>query len=207
MINNKNIFINMLPDSPIEDLVFYCQIIKRKKDHPGLDGRNNSARLVKPYYFACKDDMEKRWEEMVAISEATGARIMMDCFCKSKNKVKFEMLSRLADIFKTGNDAKLHRLYNTCYGSMPAEKDYKSFLIDWDDKDTSQLDGIIEMIRLDGDDLQILHKIPTRQGWHYIMKPFNLMKFKTKFIDLEMVVPDIHKTSPSLVYIPKSLGL
>ena len=211
MIDNFDLILNILPNQPEEDYQYYCQIIKRKKDHPGLEGRNNSARLVKPYYFTCKDDMIKRKEEMIAIAEATGARIMMDAFPKSRSKVKFEMMIKLAEIIRDGNDAKLHRLYNTTYGQMSAIKGRALWLIDWDEKDTDVLDSLIDTFNIPETNnkkqtfCQVIHKIPTRQGWHYLIKPFHLQNFVGLFGKYDIQAPDIHKTSPTLVYIPKCL--
>lgn len=211
MIDNFDLILNLLPDTPEEDYQYYCQIIKRKKDHPGLEGKNNSARLVKPYYFTCKAEMIKRKEEMIAIAEATGARIMMDAFPKSRSKVKFEMMIRLAEVIRDGNDAKLQRLYNSVYGAMKPIKGRALWLIDWDDKDTDILDNIIAKFNnlpQEGKDIskcEVAHKIPTRQGWHYLIKPFYLEKMTRMFKEYGVEVPDIHKTSPTLVYIPKSL--
>ena len=177
MINNFEIIREMLPDTPIEDYTWYCQVIKRKKDHPGLEGKNNSARLVKYYYLTCKADFDKRWEEMVAIAEATGARIMMDPFPKHSKEVKFIMLERLAQIFRDDQTAKLHRLYNSCYGSMKPVKNHALWLIDWDEQDTTALDEIISKFNKEsftvrnGRQCEVIHKIPTRQGWHYLIKP------------------------------------
>lgn len=213
MIDNFDLIINLLPDQPEEDYQYYCQISKRKKDHPGLEGKNNSARLVKPYYFTCKDDMIKRKEEMIAIAEATGARIMMDAFPKSRSKVKYEMMIKLAEIIRDGNDAKLHSLYNTTYGQMAPIKGRALWLIDWDEKDTDVLDNMIAKfnspahIGYGSPLIEVIHKIPTRQGWHYLVKPFYLQLLSNLFDENNISRPDIHKTSPTLVYIPKCLDV
>lgn len=208
MVDNFDLILSILPETPENDLSYYCQIIKRKKDHPNLKGKNNSARLVKPYYFTCKQDMLDRKDEMISISEATGARIMMDAFPKSRSKVKYEMLIRLAKIIQGDNDAKLHRLYNTCYGQLDSPKGRSLWLIDWDYKDTTILDKAIEKVnelKIHNSLAEVVLKVPTRQGWHYIVKPFYLKPLIDYFHENNIVVPDIHKTSPTLVYIPKSL--
>ena len=201
MINNSYLIRNMLPDTPIEDYTWYCQVIKRKKDHPGLEGKNNSARLVKYYYLTCQADFDKRWEEMVVIAEATGARIMMDPFPKHSKEVKFIMLERLAQIFRDDQTAKLHRLYNSCYGSMKPVKGYGRFLIDWDVKDTTILNKYIKVYNI-----EVCEVIPTRQGWHYLVKPFFAPMFLDSLSKHGFPNVDIHKTSPTLVYLPTSLA-
>lgn len=209
MVNNFKQFLEILPVYPEGNLIYYCQIIKRKKDHPGLEGKNNSARLVKPYYFSCRSEMEKRMEEMISIAEVTGARIMMDCFPKDKSKVIYEMLDRMVQILKGNDDAKLHRLYNTCYGSMKPPKGRALWLIDWDYKDTSIIDKCIKEVNSShavNAKIEVVHKIPTKQGWHYIVKPFYMDLLLETFSKYDVEKPDIHKTSPSLVYIPKSIS-
>lgn len=207
MIDNFEQIFNILPDKTEEDLTYYCQIIKRKKDHPGLEGKNNSARLVKPYYFSNRHELEKRWEEMKAIAEVTGARIMIDLFPKHSVKVKYEMLKRLAEIIESDNVAKLHRLYNTCYGSMQAASGRKLWLIDWDFKDTYQFDTICNELsnKMDRFKVDVIHTIPTKQGFHFLVKPFDSSDFIRLFNHHGYQVPDIHKNSPTLLYLPKSI--
>lgn len=206
MINNFDQIFSILPDEKEEDLTYYCQVVKRKKDHPGLEGSNNSSRLVKPYYFGSRHDLAKRWKEMTAIAEVTGARIMIDLFPKHSGKVKYEMLKRLAEIIESDNIAKLHRLFNTCYGSMTAPKNRKLWLIDWDFKDTSALDECIEETKgHQTGEVKIIHKIPTKQGWHYLIKPCEIKILSDIIIKKGMETPDVHKNSPTILYIPDSI--
>lgn len=208
MVDNFDLILNILPDKPVDDLQYFCQILKRKKDHSELTGSNNSARLIRAYYFTCKNDMIRCKNEMIKISEAVGARIMMDCFPKSKNKIKYEMMIRLAQIIRDGNDAKLHRLYNTCYGSTKAEKKHSLWLIDWDFKNIDILDKCINEVNKEGKaKIEVVYVIPTRQGYHYITRPFYSKILMDKLQTYGIKPPAIHKNSPTLVYFPESLNL
>ena len=39
--------------------------------------------------------------------------------------------------------------------------------------------------------------IPTKNGSHILMKPFNLAKFKEKYPDV-----NVHKNNPTILYVP-----
>jgi hypothetical protein len=47
------------------------------------------------------------------------------------------------------------------------------------------------------DGIKFITLIPSKSGFHIIMKPFNLQKFKSEYPDVE-----IHKNNPTNLYIP-----
>lgn len=206
MVDNYLLIHNILPITPEEDLTYFCGVIKRKKDNKNLVGKNNSSRSIRSYYLRCRKDLEEKWDEMKAISEVTNSRIMIDLFPKRSSKVKYEMLVALSEMIRSNQTEKLHRLYHSCYGKLKAEKGCALWLIDWDYKDTSKLDMVIDKYKAEFNvDIDVKYKIPTRQGMHYIVKPFNTFAIEDAFRMCNVEYPDIHKNSPTLLYLPKSI--
>jgi len=174
---------------------YFVQVIQRKKDHKESNkrlGRNNNARLIKAYYIYSKEQLEEYKEEMIKLSEIFNARIGINLNKRHNRKVALEMMEQLAHCIKSENYF-VSRLYNSCCG-MVHSKD-KLWILDVDGEIPLTLDYMINSIQPMGD--KIVAKIPTRNGIHYITKPFNSMEFKKHFPQIE-----IHKNNPTVLYIP-----
>jgi hypothetical protein len=60
--------------------------------------------------------------------------------------------------------------------------------------------GYINELQLEAGKEQGMSFIKTRSGFHIITQPFNTMKFKQRYPDI-----DIQKKNPTLLYYPNSL--
>ena len=65
---------------------------------------------------------------------------------------------------------------------------------------TSMRDYINELQEDAGKD-KTMTFVKTKSGFHIITQPFNVMKFKERYPDI-----DIQKKNPTLLYYPESLG-
>lgn len=78
-------------------------------------------------------------------------------------------------------DDMKHRFYSKINDSFasclmkPENKLSKYFMLDIDSKDTKEADKFIS-----DNLLQVVHTYPTKNGWHYILEPFNVMLAKGK---------------------------
>jgi hypothetical protein len=92
MIDNRKLIIPLLEFPKTWRYFLFIQILQRKKDNKnndisnGLFGSNNNSRLIKAYYITKKEDVDKYWEEMVAIANLFKSRISINLNPRSFEK-------------------------------------------------------------------------------------------------------------------------
>lgn len=181
-----------------EDVFFFCQILKRKKDQdPSLDQRADNI-LIDNYYIKSPEHFEKRYPEIKDRCDMFNARAyfrLNRCYWK---KVAMETLATIVEYIQKGNEHNVKSAFPTACGRRVYDKN-KKWLIDLDKEDLHLLDTIKNYITWncmpDGD--KIIAEIPSKSGIHLITKPFDVREFKTKFSDIE-----IHKSNPTILYCP-----
>ena len=78
----------------------------------------------------------------------------------------------------------------------------KRWIVDLDTKDENEvvrMTTVINATRPEGDKIESI--IPTKNGYHFITKRFDVMMFKNIYPDV-----DIQKKNPTLLYLPNSLN-
>jgi len=192
MINNFK-QISELMSFNNDDEFYFVQLLQRKKEHPEL-GSNN--RLVKTYYIKSVEQLLKLEDEMIFFADYFNARIGINLNKRSYKKTAFHTLKKITDQILNEDYKSTRRAYNTMCGKYTTGD--KLWLIDVDDK-TLDPNEIIEMARVKapvGMD-KFVAKIPTKNGYHLIMKPFNLEGLKYTMLGVD----DIHKNNPTILYI------
>lgn len=188
----------MMFDSPNE--FYFVQIIQRKKEVPEL-GRSN--RLIKAYYVYSKEKLKEYRTEITTLCRTLNARAYIHFNKRNDKVVALDCLAELAHYIKVEQYVAINKIYNTCCGR--AYSKYKSWVVDVDyvcgnyipsvddvlqDKICRKL-ATIEPIGV----TKIIAKIPTKNGYHLITRPFNEQKFKQDFPQI-----DIHKNNPTILY-------
>jgi hypothetical protein len=77
----------------------------------------------------------------------------------------------------------------------------KRWIVDIDTKDEiirEDIRAFINMVKPEG--YKCITEIPTKNGVHLITKRFDVMEFKKKYADVDVV-----KKNPTILYIPNSL--
>lgn len=110
--------------------------------------------------------------------------------------LSFEMMKLLAENIGNGYFNQLGGLWNTVCGQQYRDKD-KTWIIDVDDKEFNFNEAEILINECQPIGNKIITKIPTKNGYHVITKPFDLRNFNTVYSEL-----DIHKNNPTILYIP-----
>lgn len=180
MIDNFEQFYNILPEENIEDLTWQIMILRRSKDNP-----SKKTKLIKIYYIQNKHDLYNIKEGIIKLASENNARITIDYSPKRIKDVKQTLLLYL--VTNLNNDIQLQYIYDTCYGKTKYPKEYKIHLIDYDESDCSDFEIKLKELNID-----VINKIKTKNGWHFIAKPFNN----------KLITQDIHHTSPTILYIP-----
>jgi hypothetical protein len=120
--------------------------------------------------------------------------------------VSLDMLASLAERIKNGVQNQ-KGLFDSVVGQIRTQE--KRWIIDVDDisidgfnHDPSQIEmrKFINELQKEAGREPHMTFIKTRSGFHIITQPFNVMKFKEKYPDV-----DIQKKNPTLLYYPDNL--
>lgn len=153
--------------------------------------------------------------EIILLCEHYGARAYINVAGKDFDALQKLMLKKLCDDVCQNNVRNPRKCLNSAAGELKSRG--PKWIIDIDDMSLkvpvlNWLDGEFENERIDllgapmydepfRRSTYLNEEIPTVQGCHLIVKPFNLKKFSEEFPDI-----DVHKNSMgTLLYYPNSL--
>jgi hypothetical protein len=201
MTNNFEIIKPLLVFDSADDF-YHLQIIKRKKDNPGLPGRNNNARCVKTYYVTSIEYLEEKKEEIIALSTLHNARACINLNRRSFEKIAFQTLIKITGQIMSKDFKSARRAYESVCGAYSNEPHTK-WIVDVDDLNFNALEfkDLIRNAQPLGD--KYIATIPTKNGYHLIVKPFDIRivreenEFNSKGWNI-----DIHKDNPTILYVP-----
>jgi len=207
MIDNINIIKPLLNFEEKGDF-YMLYVFKRKKDQPEVEKDNHqSVRTIKTYCIESIDHLERRYDEVKQLCEMFKARAYIHVQKQNHRDVSLDMLASLAERIKNGVQNQ-KGLFDSVVGQIKTQE--KRWIIDVDDisidgfnHDPSQIkmrEFINELQKEAGREPHMTF-IKTRSGFHIITQPFNVMKFKEKYPDV-----DIQKKNPTLLYYPDNLG-
>lgn len=203
MINNIEL-IKPLLNFEDEDDFYMLYIFKRKKDQPeGERDNHQSVRTIRSYCIASIEQLEKRYDEIIQLCEMFKARAYIHVQKQNHKDVSLDMLVDLAQRIKSGQHRQ-QNLFDSIVGQMKTYE--KRWIVDVDTKDKVAFQRIIHIldnIRPIGNKIETI--IPTKNGFHFITKKFDVMEFKKYFLGDD--IPDIQKKNPTLLYYPNSLHI
>ena len=164
------------------DQFYFLQIIQRKKDGPGLNGSvlgtNNTSRSIKTYCITSKEMLDRIELEVKHLCEYFNARACIYLARRSFRKVALKNMVDLANDISIGNYFHAKNSYWSACGQTSIEK---LWLIDIDEEDIPYMDLIENCIQnvAINDSVpfgeRILLKVPTKHGYHFICRPFNIL--------------------------------
>jgi len=207
MIDNINIIKPLLNFEEKGDF-YMLYVFKRKKDQPeGEKDNHQSVRTIKTYCIESIDHLERRYDEVKQLCEMFKARAYIHVQKQNHRDVSLDMLASLAERIKNGVQNQ-KGLFDSVVGQIKTQE--KRWIIDVDDisidgfnHDPSQIEmrNFINELQKEAGREPHMTFIKTRSGFHIITQPFNVMKFKEKYPDV-----DIQKKNPTLLYYPDNLG-
>jgi hypothetical protein len=206
MIDNINIIKPLLNFEKQGDF-YMLYVFKRKKDQPeGEKDNHQSVRTIKTYCIESLDHLDRRYEEVKQMCEMFKARAYIHVQKQNHFDVSLNMMVALAQRIQDGNTNQ-KGLFDSVVGQIKTQE--KRWIIDVDNvsmdgfnHDPSQIEmrEYINELQKEAGKEQGMTFIKTRSGFHIITQPFNVMKFKEKYPDV-----DIQKKNPTLLYYPNSL--
>ena len=207
MINNIDIIKPLLNFEEKGDF-YMLYVFKRKKDQPeGEKDNHQSVRTIKTYCIESVDHLERRYDEVMQLCEMFKARAYIHVQKQNHRDVSLDMLVSLAERIKNGVQNQ-KGLFDSVVGQIKTQE--KRWIIDIDNVSVdgfnhspSQIEmrEYINELQKEAGKEEGMTFIKTRSGFHIITQPFNVMKFKEKYPEV-----DIQKKNPTLLYYPNSLN-
>ncbi len=203
MLDNLELIRPLLNFSEPGDF-YMLYVFKRKKDQPeGERDNHQSVRTIKSYCIESLDHLDRRWDEIKQLCEMFKARAYIHVQKQNHHDVSLNMLATLAERIRDGVQNQ-KGLFDSVVGQIKTQE--KRWVVDVDTKDeitVHRVAHIIDGLRPDGPKIEAV--IPTKNGYHFITKRFDVMEFKRKLSQYGEV-PGIQKKNPTLLYYPDSLA-
>lgn len=203
-MNNFDI-ISPLLDFSDPDKFYFIQIYKRRKDNPGME---KDMVVLENYSISTKEQLERTFPRIQKICDDNNARAYIRLNRRSHKKVALNMMVRLAKMIES-EQYHVKNIYWSIAGEFPSEEDKTWLLdIDWIDyegekgkRNLDALENRIRELQEEGGRTPMMTKIPSKNGYHIICRPFNIQKLKILINDLEARI-DHHKDNPCILYCP-----
>lgn len=212
MVNNFEQIKSMFYFNEGDNMFFHCQIVSRAKDHKG-ENKKVKEGAIKTYFIRSREHLDSLKDEIILLCEHYGARAYINVAGKDFKSLQTLMLLKLANDIHQGVVRNPRKCLNSAVGELKSR--IPKWVVDIDDvslKDSikdrlfelyAQAYGTnisIETIKTVSR-LYIYAEIPTKNGLHLIVRPFNTKAFNESFPNV-----DIHKNSMgTLLYCPASL--
>jgi hypothetical protein len=151
----------------------------------------------------------KRITDLVIDGNKQGLRRLIEKASENHDSTSddfdFRIIEEAIASIRKNDVAAFPKTYASIAGEFHTDVDKKWILdVDWKDFPEELLEASIQKLEFTATELQaqtgrepLLYRIPTKNGVHYIVRPFNLQKFKDYFPTM-----DIHKDNPTCLYIP-----
>lgn len=206
-IDNFDRIKSLMPFGEEENLFMHLQILRRGKDHPNLPAAN---KLMKSWLVRSVEHLDKIKAEVVFLCEHYKARAYISCAPKSIEKLNRLIMCKLADNQYTCNVINPWHVFNSACGELPGVE--KRWVVDVDTNDSetiADIAGTIGMLWVKTHpedagraytDSWLVGQIPTLNGSHLLVRPFNLQEFKKKFPDTE-----VKKNGLAALYVPQCI--
>ena len=177
-----------------EDEFYFIQILKRRKDNPGM---SKDCKIIKNYYVRSIEYLDSKMDEIIFLCNHFNARATIRLNKRSYKKAALHMIAELAKSVAHENYRVASGLFDSAAGH--ARTGDKLWIVD---VDTDMLDHghlVIDSIESIEPmcDVKCVLTLPSKTGVHIISKPFNLQRFKELWPTV-----DVQKDNPTNLYIP-----
>lgn len=191
MVDNFNKIASLLTFSDDDDF-YFLQLIARRKDNNKLP---KAQKLYRTWYVGSVEYLLSRKSEMIEMADQFNARLYISLNKRNYKKVAMQTARIILDDMSNGDYKHSRRAFDTACGRYSSDAD-KSWILDVDEVNRSANDILLYIereCRPIGDKFKAV--IPTKNGYHLIVKPFDLSQFKRVYPEIE-----VHKNNPTLLY-------
>lgn len=167
-----------------EDDFYFIQVIKRRKDNPEME---RGEIILKNYYINSIEQYIKVVPKIIQLCNMENARAYIRVNRRNYKKLAHPMLKLVVEYISGGQYKSMPNAFDAVVGRNDSEPDKHWVIdIDWVDMTTNEVDAVnvlcfIESeIKKTGRD-NTVEILPTKNGVHYISRPFNVKVFKDKY--------------------------
>lgn len=189
MINNFNLIRPHLTYNNTGDF-YFMQILKRRKENPGMD---KDSKVIDNFYIYSIDTFDRLQERIVDLCVHNNARAYLRLNIRNDKKIAFQVLKKVTDLIVSEQYRAINSIYQSTCGEFHSDEN-KTWVIDIDNTDESYLQQVTDIInRLHkdiikpGKEYKIKLTLPTKNGFHIITNPFNSSLFEKQVSALEYV--------------------
>lgn len=206
-IDNFDIVKTLMPLQESDRQFMHLQILRRGKDHPELPAAN---KLMKSWLVRSGEHLDSLKEEVMFLCEHYTARAYISCAPKSIAKLNTLILLKLADNLHTGNVVNPWHVFNSACGELPGvEKRWVVYVDSINPFDLTLIENEINIAwvkahpqdagKREGETWRIC-RVPTLNGHHLIVRPFDLRMFHEVFPEVE-----VKKNGLTALYVPQCI--
>ncbi len=194
MVDNIKLILPLLTFNCKDDF-YYLQILQRKKENPQL---GSNSRVIKNYYITSEDYLINRYDEIIELCKVFNARAMIRLNKRSFEKVGYKTMVNLSNTIMNKEFSFLSKSYDRACGLGHNDLN-KTWILDIDFKDCNEVE-VSKALNFTVP-YELIVKLPSKNGVHFITKPFRLDTFIIYCKKNEINV-EIHKDNPTNLYIP-----
>jgi hypothetical protein len=176
---------------------YFIQLLKRQKDNPTM--KRNMVNVDNFFVYSLAD-YRKMKEHIVESATLHNARAYIRVNRRNTYQLTLHANRIIAELLISKDYKAVKNAYLSAAGKFHSEQN-KKWILDWDGpmgwEQKQMLTARLEMLQPIGN--KIIMEIPTKNGMHFICKPFRLDHFK-QFDEYKLI--DIHKDNPTVLYHP-----
>lgn len=200
MINNSK-QIRPLLKFPKETSFYFVQILQRRKEHPELQ---KNAVNVDNFFIYSLEDFDKYLPRIIDCCDRFNARAYIRLNIRDAEVIAQRAIQKSFDLLIAGQFKQVKNAYLHACGEFHSDPD-KTWVIDVD-RDSEYFEQKVRHIRTtiykyftptESRPTAIVAEIPTKNGVHFITRPFRLDWFRAEVPSI-----DIHKDNPTILYAP-----
>jgi len=195
MTNNTKQIRDLLSFTDKDDF-YFVQVLKRRKDNPDL---SRDMVVITNYYIDSLESYDKIVPQIIKICDAENARAYFRLNKRNYKHLSYHMLKRVVDVVSSGMYRSLKGTFDSVAGEHHNDKN-KTWVVDVDDDKNvnfGEISAELLVLQREAKREPLIVRIPTKNGYHIITRPFNLQKFREVYPNV-----DVHKDNPSILYCP-----
>lgn len=196
MVNNFELIKNYLT-FPTENSFYMLQLIKRKKENPDMSKNNE---VIHTYYIYSKEDLDELQERIISTCNTENCRAYINVNDLDLERVALNALCETSRLIRDKEYKKIIRVWSAACGATGGSIN-KVWLLDFDGEEVNMKDEIVNLINsLEPNPgvNKVRLEVPTKNGLHLMVKPFNIKEFSKHYNTDDF----LHKDNPTILYIP-----
>lgn len=182
--------------------IFQIMVMQRRKD-PGHEDLYHSERIIKTYHVTSVEQLNRIIPEVKELCDFFRARAYVNLNPKNLERCKWRLVKDLMDELERGNERGLNGIVDGAVSKLGSGDDCTTWLIDVDnpEKRAEAVQKVLDIVYSEprrGDaqvNDPIIMDVPTVNGLHVIIYPFNINRFT--YVEGEY---EIKKNASTLLY-------